>query len=318
MTTENTPPAPEESTPGPSAESSPAAGAPAPMTPAERAARMSWRLPFLAIIIGLLTTPWRENSRGVAIATSIASVVLIAGGLILAIVALLGTRKWGRRNVLMPALVGLGVSSYLIFNMVSGYQQLRKLAEMQREQAARDIALAQQQGREAALDAGWMGIFAAPEFQLAALTIPSNSAHAQGMLKALGKPVEIVIFNIHNRGSQTLEVDPRGGEFLLRDAKEPAPLPDIEQVLLTATGDPKPLLAIYGPPLRVDPGQTVSRLLFLPEGTDPQKLVGIKLKANGQDIVIPGRYLTREEKAMLAQAVNAAPSTAPAATHPVP
>jgi hypothetical protein len=289
-----------------------------PLTRAERLARLAWGLPFLAIVIGLLTKSLRENSQWIAVATSVVSLVLIGGGLLLSIAALLGMRKWGGRNVLVPALVGLGVSGYLIVATISGYVQLRNFNAQQREQAARDIALAQQQGREAALDAGWMGLYGTPEFQLAAWTIPSSSAHAQGMLKALGKPVEIVIFNIHNQGSQVLEVDPRGGEFLLRDAKEPAPLPDIEQVLSTASEDPKPLLAVYGPPLRVDSGQTVSRLLFLPEGTDPQKLVAIRLKANGQDVVIPGRYLTREEKAVLAQAAANATATAPVATHPVP
>src|SRR5438552_4274204 len=86
--------------------------------PGPRLARASCWLAVLAILLGLLLN-WLAKSPAVVHALMFLIVILFVTGLLLALVALLGTRRWGRRDVVGPALGGLVISGLMLVVMIN-------------------------------------------------------------------------------------------------------------------------------------------------------------------------------------------------------
>jgi hypothetical protein len=78
-------------------------------------ARASWIAPLLAAVIGIVTTIGQVGNRSAPNKVQmVVGPLLILAGLIFGITGLFGMRKFGRRGILLPALVGISINLLLI------------------------------------------------------------------------------------------------------------------------------------------------------------------------------------------------------------
>src|SRR5947209_1169723 len=84
-----------------------------------QAAKASWVAPIIAVALNFLTNGAGPQARAVS---GFVSLGLYIVGLILGIVALAGVRKYGRKGVLVPAIVGVCINGALVllFALVIG------------------------------------------------------------------------------------------------------------------------------------------------------------------------------------------------------
>ena len=81
-------------------------------------AKASWIAPIIAVVLNLITLQGNPNDQhgGVLTRTIIgfASLVIYAIGLVLGIMALTSIRRYGRRGIVGPAIVGVSINGALV------------------------------------------------------------------------------------------------------------------------------------------------------------------------------------------------------------
>ena len=85
---------------------------------AKQAAKCSFVAPLIAIALGIFAQPQVRGVRIAMIILGLTSVLLVIGGLILGIVALVATRRHGREGILGRALAGTCINGFIILMML--------------------------------------------------------------------------------------------------------------------------------------------------------------------------------------------------------
>ena len=80
---------------------------------AQRAAKDSWILFFIILIMTTLF--------GISAITDILGILLAVSGIVLGIVSMFGISKYGKKKILLPALIGIILNGLLFFIWVSNY-----------------------------------------------------------------------------------------------------------------------------------------------------------------------------------------------------
>ena len=103
-----------------------------PPTPAfsHQAAKLSWVCPIIVFL--LLTFGGRIGAR---VIIELVALFLLVMGFAFGVIALFGMRTHGKRGILAPAIVGIIISSFLLFIFVTNFLAARAKAQ-QRSDAA--------------------------------------------------------------------------------------------------------------------------------------------------------------------------------------
>ncbi len=290
----------------PSFDSDPAASdrkAPEPPAPpgrnlGQRIARASWWVCFLAILINFVAGMFRESHAALASNIGGVSLVMVAIGLILAVIALLGVAKWGRDDVVRPALVGLVLSLAMIGLTAKAMIESRRAARERESQAAQAREQFEHQRREAFLASGWLGMQQAGKVLLTLTSIPMENPLFSNMLSDLKTDATIALLGVQNFGEQETVVDSAGAAITLQDGTQ-QPLLDAVPILKAAEHNREQLMRAYSPPLRIPATAAGSTLLFLPSALDWHAVRGITLTVDAAPHTIRGQYLTKEDKLSL-------------------
>jgi len=301
-----------------------------------QAARASWRAPIVAILFGMVSFTLREQSRTVAIIIGGANVLIILLGLIFSIVALCGMRgRRGIIapatiglviNLVLVVLMAAGISAAMRYQNIRGPVAIRtgSGATVPRETPSGDglpplpglpavppvpapgaAPISDQAAKEQqrALEAieqypGWVGVSTRAGNLTLVIVQSNNDAPGTQDVKAhFATPCTLVWVCVNNTaGDMPHVVEARSLEFHMADYSQVTPLP-AAQITATAKQANDPLLARGERPLAIASyTQMPDCPVFFPEKTDFTKATAATLIVDKQRIVIPGRYLSLEEK----------------------
>jgi acetyl esterase/lipase len=101
-------------------------GSPAGKQFAKQAATFSLIAPLAAFFIGIFLQPQVRGNRLAMMILGLASVFLILSGLVLGVVALIGTRRLGRTGILGKAIAGTCINGFLVLIMLASTPALLK------------------------------------------------------------------------------------------------------------------------------------------------------------------------------------------------
>lgn len=79
-----------------------------------QAAKASWIAPIVGVALNVLTSS-QTHTRAEKGVIGFASFAIYILGLVFGIVALVTMRTYGRKNILVPALVGVAINGFLVF-----------------------------------------------------------------------------------------------------------------------------------------------------------------------------------------------------------
>ena len=102
---------------------------------ARQAAKASWLAPFIAIVMGFFgnalanSNPDGPSSRTVSLVVGALALIIVLAGLILGVLALFGIKKHGARGILVPAIVGIVLSSGYLYLLISAILIVRRIVE---------------------------------------------------------------------------------------------------------------------------------------------------------------------------------------------
>jgi hypothetical protein len=100
----------------------------------KQAATFSLVAPLVSFMIGIVLQPQVRGNRVAMIILGLTSTFLIIGGLILGIVALVATRRYGREGVFGRALVGTCINGLLVLLILIGTPGLIRAIERAKAQ----------------------------------------------------------------------------------------------------------------------------------------------------------------------------------------
>jgi hypothetical protein len=147
--------------------------------------------------------------------------------------------------------------------------------------------------------AGWVGVIEMPiERAIVTIsTVADDGQTAREFNDGLTAPVTLAHVEIDNRkGSQEIVLDTSEAVLTFTDGNA-RNVPDAKDVIKTAKPGREHATEEHTPPFRCPPGQKlVERYMFLPRGTDPQKIESFKVTLNAQPARIVGSYMSSAQK----------------------
>ena len=289
-----------------------------------QAAKASWRAPFIAFIFGLVTVVAREQNRTIAMVVGGLNALIILLGLAFAIVALAGVR--GRKRILLPATIGLVLNLLLVsltvsYLLAARHQTGARSAMVASVGAASPSGLPavppfgggsssaaqganpnlqlQQRAREAMENyPGWVGAsLRSGQFVIVVAQSNDDAPGTHDLKDQFAADCTLISIATDNTaGDAAHTIDPASLEFHFADYHKLAVLPPV-QILSTSKVDREQFLARWGGLIRIDPHtQRPDGLAFLPPRTDLTQCTAVTLILDGQRVVVPGKYLSIEEK----------------------
>ena len=288
--------------------------APAPSRVGQRIAEASWISCGVAIILSLVISALHLKSRSAALILNYITIALMVLGLVLSVTALLGMRRWGKGDMVRPALSGLILSlallSFPIRAMISTHRNAANEQAQRAKERTEQMQRFEQAQRDAFLDAGW---FVVQPVNLVVVTLTSisrDNALSVGMLESVDADASLMLVLARNIGQDTATVDITGAVATMEDGSQVLAM-DVLPLFKNARRDRDDLLRAYSPPLMLPPSTGGMTFMFFPHATNWQRVRNIALKVNGESQVIVGQYYSREEKQRFIPTASEPASAAP-------
>jgi len=89
---------------------------PTPIPPnfGRRAAKLCWIAPLAAVVLALIAVPFSNGALGIILGVSVLPLV---AGLLSGMVALSTLKRYGRKGILLPAIIGLSLNLALLVGL---------------------------------------------------------------------------------------------------------------------------------------------------------------------------------------------------------
>jgi len=263
-----------------------------PKTVYEDLARASWMAPLLAIVIhiGLLVFHLSPESKLRSVPTTVLLLGLLAG-----IIALIGAKKSNRQGIVSPALSGVVINALLMGTAIWASSRAQLGQSTQREP-------------DPFLDyPGWWASARVSQAAISFASINDLSRASQEFNKLFATNVSFLSVAVDNvEGTNTINLDPSSIRLVFPDGATQPCIPT-EQVCATAKTNQTELTARLSGMVTVPTGQkALDRSAFFPRGISYSNAVGMAVKINQKDYLIPGKYLTTQEKRKTGPAASAA------------
>ena len=293
-------PIPPVNSPEPSIEPRDNAVAPLPVRTrnGQRIAEASWIFCGLAIILTLISNAVQPQSRTTATVFGATMLVLLVLGLLLALIALAGMRKWRNPDILRPAGVGLILSLCLLGLTARAMIVARRQQDDQRSKAIAEQQRMNDATREALLDSGWLAIIRDDSLIVMLTSMPNHSPLCAGLLEKLNTDASVILVNAENHGKESRTIDPRDAVITLTNGSQITAL-DFQALLKNARSDRDALQRAYSPPLTIGAEARASALMLFPANVDWANVRTLTCRVNGQSQVIVGQYVTKEQKSQM-------------------
>lgn len=222
--------------------------------------------------------------------------LLAAAGVVLGIIALLGTRKLGARGIAVKATIGLIINSVilviLIVIFISAFVKGIQLAR---------VNAYKQMGVDAALKyPGWVGYGKYKETRIVSLSINDESKLAHFMNSNCEKEISTIHLSAGvPRFHSAVTLDISRPELFLSDGTKTYALP-LAEVLGSMKSNREAMLEKFLGPHKISPDAPfVFGYIFVPLGFDWNKLETVVVDVDGHWVEVRGRMYTVEEKKQL-------------------
>ena len=263
-----------------------------------QAAEVCIAAPLLALIIGMLTIS-SNSSRSIAIGIASLQGIIILTGAVFGIISLKGISQYGAKAILPKTIIGLFLSSALMFMAVSAIKNARSKAHKAKEKA---LAQAEQDGKNAFFQEGWYGVYQDEEKQAVVTSLPDTSKGGKTFNSLFNMNISVAQVTVKNLSSKDVVADSSKVKLTLLDATEISSIPILE-VLNSAIKDRKKGKKMFLGPHQIKPNQSFYNILIaLPYGFDWSKVASVSFVINEKPIDINGKVYTREEKQQLYEA----------------
>jgi hypothetical protein len=146
---------------------------------------------------------------------------------------------------------------------------------------------------------GWLGVdVRVGQFVLVVVEMNDDAAATKEFKAQFTTPCKVLWISADNsHGDQSHTIDPTSLDFHFADYHTASVIPP-SQVLASAKPPVDAVLSRSNTTMSIEPKSVMPDVpAFLPAGTDLTQAVAITIKVDGQQVVIPGRYLSVEEKA---------------------
>lgn len=287
--------------PVPPAESMPHQGtsrSPDKSTFFHQAARASFWAPIVALAIGLFTASQRDQDRSMAMFIGVLNSLMIVGGLVLAVIALIGMRKVGRRRILGYALAGLIINSLLVVSMVDIWRAAKDLRQkLDAKQAAAQAAVDHKAGEDSFLSfPGWVGTTHVGATEIVIYSMDPNSPVGRLWNSELTSPVGLMLVSVRNGASSPVQID-CGSVELVAAGQEPIRALTNDAFFAMFRNEPQKVRSRFGDPRLVSRNSKMNDgITPIPLHTDFSKIAFARIRIDGQTVEIPGRLLSVLEK----------------------
>lgn len=254
-------------------------------------ARASFWTPWLAAgLLGVL----RHSQEGTQAAPALAwgAGAALLGGVALAGVALRQSQRGqpGRRE----ALLGLGSGGLLGGVMLVALWTGHHESGLKAEHDAHLKVL----GQRAVADAGgWLGRAQGAGFAVFISEISPASDAGSSFIANFPRPFQLLLVAVDNRASGApLTLDLSAAQALRKDGAA-RPALSRQALLTTAKSAQAELTQQHLEPYMIPPGGRLGNgMLFLDAAEDLRQVTALRVRVNGQDLLVNGRYLSAEEK----------------------
>ena len=263
-----------------------------------QAARASFWAPIVALAIGLFTASQREKDPAMTMVIGVLNSLLIAGGLALAVIALIGMRKVGRQRILGYALAGLIINALVVVSMVIIWITVRDLRQkLDAKQAAAQVVADRKAGEDSILGfPGWVGAGHVGAAELVICSINANSPMARVLNAELTSPVGLMVISVQNGASSAVQIDCASVE-LVAAGQEPVRALTNDAFFAMFRKESQRWRSRYEDPRVVPPNSKIQDgIAAIPLQVDLAKIAFVRLRVDGQTVEIPGRILSVLEK----------------------
>lgn len=244
---------------------------------------------------------------------------IIALGTLLSLVGIYGAFAKKIRSIAVPAIVGLVVNGILIASFLSILLIAREFSQKRaaissktREQQAAD---AEQEGVDVVEKyAGWLGATRLPGAVVTVTQWNDDAPGTREMKSYFSNRMSLMQIAIDNSGnSERLIVNPDSLVLHFNDGTTVKAI-GVNSILSSAKEDRDKWMAQAARARISEPHTKQPNCsAFVPEGTDFTHVSQISVEVNGEDVVVPGRFYSAEEKKTL---VERAKHNAPAGSDP--
>ena len=105
---------------------------PRPNSFPKQAALVSFLAPFVSFGIGIFGQQAAQGNRAAVLIIGCVSTLLILAGFVLGVVALFGTRGYGKKGILGRAIAGVCINGFLILMMLLAIPRFMRMAQQAR------------------------------------------------------------------------------------------------------------------------------------------------------------------------------------------
>ena len=261
-----------------------------------QAAKASWVAPLVALLLGFCTLDYRRqpDNRDSALIIGVVNVLLIAGGLVLAIVAFFGIKRHGSEGIVAPAIAGLVINGLLVVLALSLLPALNRARNTAARIAATPAPVPITSPNSVFRQTGWVGSGSAGGLNIVLVSMPDDHGDTIILKNSFNTKAGVLVMTIDNRqNNQPVSVTTDGATLHFADGSTATALKTADVVQTVASGSS----ANFRPPYKVGAGEMVDgRVLFIRPNLELKNLYRIDLSVDGQTFQVPGRIMTAQEK----------------------
>ena len=263
----------------------------------------SWIVPpVIFVAIKFLLLPVLRIKIAAGFIFAISGTVGTLACLIVAVIALWSAWRKRNRKILIPAVIGLIVSTLFTIAAVGGWAgavrsyQNRVRARVTSQAAKTSSSNPATVGRTAFENEGWFGTIRTADTVIGLAEMADNSSYAALLRNCFKNDFSAALITIDNNGTDPVSMDPDSFRFQFPNDRELRSLP-MNDFLRTAKDSPDRWIARTGSPWNISPGEVKDNIFIpLPSGTRLREAKSISVLINGNRFVFEGQLYTAAEK----------------------